>query len=137
MLIILTGLVNVLNKKYVEILIKTKGFSGYVPVFEYISNLQKDVDSMPSLTKNSNNTENTSESLTTPLETHSTVSEFECVSNLQKNADVITLKDLNNTETVFKFSTTSIKTIDRVPMETDSPADPNYSYDAVNAAVDR
>jgi hypothetical protein len=59
------------------------------------------------------------------------------VSNLQKNADVITLKDLNNTETVFKFSTTSIKTIDRVPMETDSPADPNYSYDAVNAAVDR
>ena len=164
--------VNVLNKKYVEILIKTKGFSGYVPVFEYISNLQKDVDSMPSLTKNSNNTENTSESLTTPLEidltvsnlqknddlivlknlnttetafeslttpleTHSTVSEFECVSNLQKNADVITLKDLNNTETVFKFSTTSITTIDRVPMQTDSPADPNYSYDAVNAAVDR
>jgi len=33
--------VNVLNKKYVEIFIKTKGFSGYVPVFEYISNLQK------------------------------------------------------------------------------------------------
>jgi len=39
-------------------------------------------------TKNSNNTENTSESLTTPLETNSTVPAFECVSNLQKNADV-------------------------------------------------
>jgi hypothetical protein len=54
-----------------------------VPVFEYISNLQKDVDSMTSLTKNSNNAENMSESLTTPLEIDLTVS------NLQKNADVI------------------------------------------------
>jgi hypothetical protein len=73
---------------------------------------------MTSLTKNSNNTENTSESLTTPLEIYLTVS------NLQKNADVITLKDLNNTETVFKSSITSIKTIDRITLQTDSPADP-------------
>lgn len=98
---------------------------------------KKDVDSMTSLTKNSNNTKNTSESLTTPLETNLTVSVFECVSNLQKNADVITLKDLNNTETVFKSSTTFIKTIDRITLQTESPADPNYSSDAVNAAVDR
>jgi hypothetical protein len=38
---------------------------------------------MTSLTKNSNNAENMSESLTTPLEIDLTVS------NLQKNADVI------------------------------------------------
>jgi hypothetical protein len=49
----------------------------------------------------------------------------------------ITLKDLNNTETVFKSSTIFIKTIDRITLQTDSPADPNYSSDAVNAAVDR
>lgn len=90
----LNWVVNVLNKKYVEILIKTKGFSCYVPAFEYIS-------------------------------------------NLQKNADVIILKDLNNTETVFKSSISSIKTIDRITLQTDRPADLNDSSDAVNAAVDR
>jgi len=92
----LNWVVNVLNKKYVEILIKTKRFSGmclYLNI--YLSNLQKDVDSMSSLTKNSNNTENTSESLTTPLEMDLTMS------NLQKNNDVIVLKNLNNTETAF------------------------------------
>ena len=87
---------------------------------------------MTSLTKNSNNTETAFESLTTPLETNSTVSAFEYVSNLQKNADVIILKDLNNTETVFKSSIASIKIINRITLQTYSPADFNYSSDAVN-----